>query len=55
MAKEIFLVCRIKTHTPILAADSYELAQEKLLELATQFKREKTDYYIDELDLYTND
>ena len=55
MTKDIYVVCNKEFRFPILATDSYELAELKLSELATDSKRSITDYYIDEIGFYTND
>ena len=55
MAQEIYVVCNVIHRFAVLATDTRELAQIKITELSNQFHRPETDYYIDTIDLYTND
>ena len=55
MAQEIYVVCNATCRLAVLATDTRELAQIKITELSNQFHRPETDYYIDTIDLYTND
>ena len=55
MAQEIYVVCNVTYRFPVLATDTRELAEIKITELSNQFHRPETDYYIDTIDLYTND
>lgn len=55
MTKEIFVVCNVIHKFAVLATDTRELAELKIIELAKQFHRTEADYYIDKIDLYAND
>ena len=55
MAKEIYVVCNKVHRNPIIAADTYELAEIGLRQLVKDFCTEESDYYIIDLEFYSND
>ena len=55
MAQEIFAVCNKVHRNPIIAADTYERAEIELKQLAKDFCKEESDYYIVDLSFYTSD